>query len=296
MTPRLRPLAAVLAGVFALTAAVLLAADTPAPKAAAKPADATAQLTALVARVKAKLREADAAKRTPTEDDLAAELKEFDALLAEHKGVQTDAVAEIAVMKAMLYVQVFEDSEKAAPLFRQIAKDFPRVAVAKEAGLMADELEQRAEVEKISRALKPGAVFPAFPAGLKDTASQPFTLERYKGKVVLVDFWATWCGPCIDELPNVLAAYDKHHAAGFEILGISLDREGDGPKLAAFTKERKMPWPQFFDGKFWDNQLVKLYGVTSIPATYLLDREGKIIGKNLRGEALEKAVAEALKK
>ncbi len=297
MTPRLRPLAAGLAGVLLLSAAVVFAADTPAPATAvAKPADAAKQLDALVARVKAKLKEADAAKRTPTEADLAAELKEFDALLAEHKGEQTDAVAEIAVMKAMLYVQVFEDSETAAPMFRQIAKDFGRVAMAKEAGLMADELEQRAAVEKISRALKPGAVFPAFAGSLKDTAGQAFTLDRYKGKVVLVDFWATWCQPCVDEMPNVIAAYDKHHAAGFEILGISLDREGDGPKLAAFTKEHKMPWPQFYDGKFWDNQLVKQYGVTAIPASYLLDGEGKIIGKGLRGEALQKAVAEALKK
>jgi thiol-disulfide isomerase/thioredoxin len=288
--PRL-PAFALAAGLALSATALILAAGAPVP--AAKPADATKQLDALVTRVKAKLKEADAAKRTLTEADLAAELKDFDALLAEHQGEQTDAVAEIAVMKAMLYVQVFEDMEKAAPLFRQIAKDFPRIAVAKEAGLMADELEKRAAADRM---FKPGMPFPPFAAGLKDTAGEPFTLERVKGKVVLLDFWATWCGPCIDELPNVIAAYDKHHAAGFEILGISLDKAGDGEKLAAFTKERKMPWPQFFDGQFWDNQLVKQYGITAIPATFLLDGEGKILGKNLRGAALEKAVAEALKK
>lgn len=280
-----------LVSIFA--ALTLLAACSREPAPAAKPADPDKQLDALVGRVKAKLKEADAAKRTLTEADLAVELKDFDALLAEHQGEQTDAVAEIAAYKAILYIEVFDDAEKAALLLRQINKDFGRLAIAKEAGLMADELEKRAAADRM---FKPGMPFPPFATGLKDTAGEPFTLERYKGKVVLIDFWATWCGPCIDELPNVIAAYDKHHAAGFEILGISLDKEGDGAKLAAFTKERKMPWPQFFDGKFWDNQLVKQYGITAIPATFLLDGEGKILGKNLHGTALEKAVAEALKK
>lgn len=289
--PRL-PALALVAG-LALSAALLTAAS--APPLLAK-ASAEQRLDALFTRVKAKLKAADAAKIILTEADLAAELKEFDALLAEHKGEQTDDVADIAWLKALLYVQVFEDAEKAAPLFRQIAKDFPRLAVAKEAGLMADQLEKRAEVEKISRALKPGAQFPAFAPGLKDTAGQPFTLDRYKGKIVLVDFWATWCPACIEELPNVLAVYDKHRNAGFEILGISLDREGDGPKLAAFIKEKKMPWPQYYDGKHMDSVLAKQYGVTLAPTTYLLDGEGRIIGKDLHGAALEKAVAEALKK
>lgn len=285
------PAFALVAGLALSLTAFIFAASEPAS--AAKPADATKQLAALVDRVKAKLKAADAAKRTLTEADLAAELKDFDVLLAEHQGEQTDAVAEVAAYKAILYIEVFDDAEKAALLFRQINKDFGRLAIAKEAGLMADELEKRAAADRM---FKPGMPFPPFAAGLKDTAGDPFTLERYKGKVVLIDFWATWCGPCIDELPNVIAAYDKYHAAGFEILGISLDKEGDGAKLAAFTKERKMPWPQFFDGKFWDNQLVKQYGITAIPATFLLDGEGKILGKNLRGAALEKAVSEALKK
>ena len=92
----------------------------------------------------------------------------------------------------------------------------------------------------------------------------------------------------------MLAAYSAHHADGFEIIGISLDK--DGEKLAAFTKQRGMPWPQIFDGQGWQNKLAQAYGIRSIPATFLLDREGKIIAKGLRGEELGKKVAEALGK
>ena len=111
---------------------------------------------------------------------------------------------------------------------------------------------------------------------------------------MLLDFWATWCGPCVQELPNVVKTYDKYHSQGFEVIGISLDR--DRQKLAGFTKEKKMPWPQYFDGLVWENKLAVKYGINGIPATFLLDGQGKIIAKDLRGEALEQAVAKALGK
>ena len=261
------------------------AAGTPAP------ADAQKQLQALVEKVKVKL-----AHGAADETALAAELKEFDALLAELKGEKTDAVAEILAMKAMLYVEVFDLPEKAAPLFRQLRADFPQSAMAKAADGMVADLEQRAESEKISQALKPGTRFPAFPAGLKDLQGNPLSLDHLKGKPVLIDFWATWCGPCLDELPNVVAAYKKYHDRGFEIVGVSLDHEEDRGKLPGFLKEHNMAWVQFFDGKYWQNQLAVQYGVHSIPATYLLDGEGMIVGKNLRGAELDKAIAAALKK
>ena len=93
-----------------------------------------------------------------------------------------------------------------------------------------------------------------------------------------------------------MKAYKDYHARGFEIVGISLDRAGDGPKLATFTKENEMPWRQFFDGKYWQNELAVKYGVNSIPATYLLDGAGNILGKNLRGAALAAALDKALPK
>ena len=96
------------------------------------------------------------------------------------------------------------------------------------------------------------------------------------------------------ELPNVTKTYEAHHAKGFEIIGISLDK--DQKKLESFTQQKNMTWPQYFDGLGWQNRLAQQYGVNSIPATYLLDREGKIIAKDLRGDALEAAVAAALAK
>ena len=92
----------------------------------------------------------------------------------------------------------------------------------------------------------------------------------------------------------MLKAYEADHAESFEIIGISLDQDKD--KLTSFMKEKKMAWPQYFDGKGWQNKLAGKYGVNSIPATYLLDGEGTIIAKDLRGEALETEVAKALEK
>ena len=92
----------------------------------------------------------------------------------------------------------------------------------------------------------------------------------------------------------MLETYQKYHDKGFEIVGISLD--SDKARLTSFIQTKKMPWRQYFDGKQWENKLAGKYGVQSIPATFLLDREGKIIDKDLRGEALEQAVASALAK
>ncbi|MBW8040758.1 MAG: redoxin domain-containing protein [Planctomycetes bacterium] len=124
------------------------------------------------------------------------------------------------------------------------------------------------------------------------TKGEQIDISQYKGKVVLVDFWAVWCGPCIGELPNVKRTYNKYHDDGFEIIGISLDRSRE--KLEKFIEENDMPWPQYFDGKGWDNEISTSFDIQSIPSTFLLDGQGIVRYANLRGSALDLAVAEAL--
>lgn len=117
-----------------------------------------------------------------------------------------------------------------------------------------------------------------------DLDGKPVSLTDYRGELVLLDFWATWCGPCITELPNIKAVYEKYHDKGFEIIGISLDT--DEAALRTFIKENQLPWRQVFDGKRWETPLVQQYGVRSIPAQFLIDREGRVISVKARGEHL----------
>ncbi|MEK6703601.1 MAG: TlpA disulfide reductase family protein [Planctomycetota bacterium] len=143
-----------------------------------------------------------------------------------------------------------------------------------------------------------GKKITAFEAKMMDGKSVKFPGD-YKGKVVLIDFWATWCGPCMVEMPNVVANYEKYHDKGFEILGVTLDQKDAEAKIKQTTEKSKMPWPQVYDGGYWQAEIAQLYVINSIPAAYLVDGDtGEVLddGKGLRGPALGKTIEAALEK
>jgi thiol-disulfide isomerase/thioredoxin len=153
----------------------------------------------------------------------------------------------------------------------------------------------------------------AKPLDLKFTSvdGREVDLQKLRGKVVLIDFWATWCGPCIAELPNVKSVYAAYHDKGFEIVGVALENgrllpadtaEQTAAKLVAakkvltdFTTKEQMPWPQYFDGKYWKTDVSTRFDINSIPAMFLLDTEGKVVSTNARGPKLESEVKRLLK-
>jgi peroxiredoxin len=129
-----------------------------------------------------------------------------------------------------------------------------------------------------------------------DENGQPVTLSSFRGKYVLLDFWASWCGPCREENPNVVKAYDRFKNKNFTILSVSLDKADGKNSWLAAIKNDGLTWTQVSDLKFWSNGAALLYYVTSIPSNFLIDPNGKIIARDLRGQDLENKLEEVLGK
>lgn len=169
------------------------------------------------------------------------------------------------------------------PHFAKIFIEKYKSIDAKAAGKLENEMRRK-------RALMVGGEAPDFSGQSPD--GETIKLSDLRGKVVLIDFWASWCGPCRRENPNVVKMYNKYHDKGFEILGVSLDSSKE--RWVGAIEQDGLTWPHISDLKKWQSEYAALYGVRSIPHTVLLDAEGKIIARGLRGINLEKKVAEVL--
>jgi len=157
------------------------------------------------------------------------------------------------------------------------------------ASIYVNELKKLADKKRTSDV---GSMAPDFT--LPTPEGNTFTLSSTRGKFVMIDFWAAWCQPCRHENPNVVALYGKYKDKGFDVVGVSLDREKDAWVKA--IADDKLVWHQVSELKFWQSEIAQKYGVTSIPCTFLLNKEGKIIAKNLRGDELAQKLEELMGK
>lgn len=146
----------------------------------------------------------------------------------------------------------------------------------------------------IARKTAIGNVAPEFVQN--DTLGNPVALSSFRGKYVLVDFWASWCGPCRRENPMVVKAFQQFKGKGFTIVGVSLDQPGAKEKWMDAIHKDALTWTHVSDLKYWENEVAKQYGIRAIPQNFLLDPSGKIIAKNLNGETLEKKLTEVFTK
>ena len=182
--------------------------------------------------------------------------------------------------------------------FKDAFENFtPKLKASKKGIVVKQRLDKLHEAYQQIAHLEVGKVAPNFEAPTPN--GDMVSLDQLKGKVTIIDFWAAWCGPCRKENPNVVKVYEKFHDQGLEIVGVSLDgqsRQKDPKKawLAAIKKD-KLTWTQVSNLNYFNDPVAQLYNIRSIPATFILDKDGKIAYKNLRGRALEVKVEELLK-
>jgi peroxiredoxin len=232
------------------------------------------------------LRQEYMAKTTTAERKKAIE-KQFDGIEEQTKVVQKKFMEEN--LSNLLGINILSQSYYAMDP-EEVQADINKLSPQFKNG----EITQRMKEWVVrQRTTKIGNQFTDF--AMKTPEGKDMKLSDFAGKakLLLVDFWASWCGPCRAEMPNVVNAYNAYKDKGFEIVGVSLDNNGEAWKKA--ISDLKITWPQMSDLKGWQSKGAEIYGISAIPATVLIGQDGKIIAKNLRGEELNNKIAEMLK-
>ncbi|XLS30980.1 redoxin domain-containing protein [Flavobacteriaceae bacterium M23B6Z8] len=211
-----------------------------------------------------------------TYDELMTEAKDFETeFIKDHPNSFMSAL----ILERMLFSGA-KDTEEIQELFKPISEEIKTTRVGKNISKKLQELTKTSI----------GSIAPEFQGPTPEGTM--LSLSDAKGKVTIIDFWASWCKPCRVENPRVVKMYHKYHDQGLNIIGVSLDKTADAWKKA--IEVDSLPWHHVSNLKYWQDPIARLYNVRSVPATYILDENGKIVAKNLRGEALDAKVAELL--
>ncbi|MGE5393345.1 MAG: redoxin domain-containing protein [Candidatus Saccharibacteria bacterium] len=210
-------------------------------------------------------------------DEIKKVQVEYQAIMDNMKVFTKNFVKEHNTSVVAAYIALFQLSDKIESAeLDSIVNGFPQ-EISKS--------EYVVSLKKIADGMRKTAVGKEAPDfTMNDPQGKPIQLSSLRGKVVMIDFWASWCGPCRQENPNVVKLYQQYHDKGFEILGVSLDRTKEDWEKA--IKDDQLSWLHVSDLQYWQNSAAQLYAVNAIPQTYLLDQQGKIIAKGLRSEEL----------
>ncbi len=222
-------------------------------------------------RWEVKIVRAQALGMLATLEERQQDLKQIMPILSEIiNGKDVPVPIELEAYRYLIEIHVVLGSSEAKAFLEKAAKhDNPH---------LAEFARQRLEFLKVQQS----------PLDLKFTAlnGDKVDLAKLRGKVVLIDFWATWCGPCLMDMPHVLKAYNDYRDQGFEIIGVSLD--DDKTRLLAYLKEHGVSWPQHFDGKGFETPLIRRFGINGIPTQWLLDKKGLLRDANAQGTLAQK--------
>lgn len=224
--------------------------------------------------------------------ELSQELKALDAI--SKSGRETliannpNSIISVIVISDLINGKAIDLAESET-LFYGLSKDVQKTPMGKS---IADHIAQQKSQRIAAKLADVGNKAPAFTAATPD--GKQLALSETLGKYTIIDFWASWCRPCRVENPNVVRVYNKYHDKGLNIISVSLDKKGHDNRWKKAIIDDEMDWYHVSNLQFWQDPIARSYGVRSIPATFLLDENGVIIAKNLRGRALEQKMGELL--